>query len=76
MNTQLIDAIIQVIGSLSPEEQAALAEKLFFDCAYPSTSDILTLALRGSSFDFLNFDFLNSEPDLYTLDDGEPIPCL
>ncbi|WP_205369590.1 hypothetical protein [Thermoleptolyngbya sp. PKUAC-SCTB121] len=76
MNTQLIDAIIQVIGSLSPEEQAALAEKLFFDCAYPSTSDILTLALRGSSLDFLNFDFLNSEPDLYTLDDGEPIPCL
>ncbi|MBF2085399.1 hypothetical protein [Thermoleptolyngbya sp. C42_A2020_037] len=71
MNTQLVDSIIQVIRSLSPEEQAALTEKLFFDCAYPSTLDILTLALRGSSF-----DFLNSEPDLYTLEDGEPIPCL
>ncbi|OLP18513.1 hypothetical protein BST81_10565 [Leptolyngbya sp. 'hensonii'] len=71
MNTQLIDSIIQVIRSLSPEEQAILEEKLFFDFAYPSTPDIITLALQCGSF-----DFLNDEPDLYSLDDGEPIPCL
>ncbi len=70
MNTQLIESIIQVIRSLSPEEQAALTEKLFLDSAYPSTSDIMTLALQGGSF-----DFLHDEPDLYSLDDGEPIPC-
>ncbi len=70
MNTQLIDSIIHIIRSLSPEEQAMLEEKLFFDCTYPSTSAIITLALRGSSF-----EFLNEEPDLYTLDDGEPIQC-
>ncbi len=71
MNTQLIDSIIQVIRSLSPEEQAVLAAKLCFDPAAPSTADVLTLALRGGSF-----DFLYNEPDLYSLDDGEPMPCL
>ncbi|MDG2991620.1 hypothetical protein L3556_11855 [Candidatus Synechococcus calcipolaris G9] len=70
MNTQLIDSIIQVIRSLSPEEQAVLEEKLFFESTDPSTPDIMTLALQGSSF-----DFLNNEPDLYSLDDGEAIPC-
>mgnify|MGYP001123944215 CR=1 FL=1 len=71
MNTQLVESIIQVIRSLSPEEQAVLEERLFFNSTYPSTPDILTLALQGGSF-----DFLNDEPDLYSLDDGEPMPCL
>jgi hypothetical protein len=70
VNTQLIESIIQVIRSLSLEEQAILEEKLFFDFADPSTPDLITLALRGNSF-----EFLNDEPDLYSLDDGDPIPC-
>ncbi|MGF1603131.1 MAG: hypothetical protein ACFCU8_14125 [Thermosynechococcaceae cyanobacterium] len=60
MNTQLINSLVQVIHSLSPQEQAALEEQLFFDCDYPPTADIMTLALRDSSFDFLGQD-----PDLY-----------
>jgi len=71
MNTQLIDSIIQVIRSLSPEEQAVLAAKLFFDPTAPSTPDMITLALQGGSF-----DFLHNEPDSYSLDNGEPVPCL
>ena len=45
-------------------------ERLFFDFAYPSTPDLITLALQGGSF-----EFLNDEPDLYSLTDGEPILC-
>jgi hypothetical protein len=71
MNTQLIDSLVTIIHSLSPEEQAILGEKLFFDNSYPSSNDIMTLASQGGSF-----DFLNDEPDLYSLDDGEPISCL
>jgi hypothetical protein len=71
MNTQLIDSIIQVIRSLSLQEQAVLVTKLFFDSASPSTTDIITLALQGGSF-----DFLHNEPDLYSIDDGETVPCL
>lgn len=70
MNTNLVESIIQVIRSLSPEEQAILEEKLFFDSSDPSTADILALALKGNSF-----EFLNDEPDLYSLEDGAPIPC-
>ncbi|MEM9904151.1 MAG: hypothetical protein AAF921_03915 [Cyanobacteria bacterium P01_D01_bin.44] len=68
MNTQLIDSLVQIIRSLSTAEQSALEEKLFFDTAYPTTLDLVTLALQGSSF-----DFLEEEPDLYSLEDGEPI---
>lgn len=70
MNTQLVESIIQLIRSLSPEEQAIVEEKLFFDVIYPSTPDIITLALRGGSF-----EFLNDEPEIYSLTDGEPILC-
>jgi hypothetical protein len=70
MNTQLIDSLAQVIRALPTEERAALTEKLFFDHTYPTTQEITNLALRSGSF-----DFLASEPDLYSLEDGEPIPC-
>ena len=70
MNTNLVESIIQVIRSLSPEEQAILEEKLFFDSSDSSTADILALALKGNSF-----ECLNDEPDLYSLEDGAPIPC-
>ncbi|HEY9836683.1 MAG TPA: hypothetical protein V6D27_07270 [Vampirovibrionales bacterium] len=68
MNTPLVNALFQLIHSLSPEGRTALEEKLFFDNAYPSTPEAMNLALQSSSF-----NFLNQEPDLYTLDDGEPI---
>lgn len=68
MNTPRVNALFQLIHSLSPKDRAALEEKLLFDTAYPSTPEAINLALQSSSF-----DFLNDEPDLYTLDDGEPI---
>jgi hypothetical protein len=70
MNTQLIDSLVQVIRALPVEERVALTEQLFFDRSYPPTSEIVALALRSGSF-----DFLSQEPDLYGLDDGEPLPC-
>ena len=68
MNTQLVDSLVQAIRSLSAEERAALEEKLFFDASEPTTGEVVTLALRGGSF-----DFLADEPDLYSLEDGDPI---
>jgi hypothetical protein len=70
MNTQLIDSLVQVIRSLPTEERAALTEKLFFDWTYPTTQELTNLALQSGSF-----DFLAQEPDLYSIEDGEPIPC-
>jgi hypothetical protein len=70
MNTQLIDSLVQVIRALPTEERAALTEQLFFDKTYPTTKELTTLALQSGSF-----DFLVQEPDLYSLEDGEPIPC-
>jgi hypothetical protein len=71
MNNQLIDSLVQVIRALPSEERAALTEKLFFAPTYPTTQELTTLALRSGSF-----DFLAQEPDLYSMEDGEPIPCL
>jgi hypothetical protein len=70
MNTQLIDSLVQVIRSLPIEERAALTEKLLFEQNYPATQEIVTLALQSGSF-----DFLEQEPDLYSIEDGKPIPC-
>ncbi len=70
MNNQLIDSLAQVIRSLPTEERAALTEQLFFDCTYPTTQELTSLALKSGSF-----DFLSQEPDLYSITDGEPITC-
>jgi len=67
MNTQLVESLIQVINSLSVEERALLEEKLFVTPAPPSTAELINLAQCGGSF-----NFLHAEPDLYTLEDGEP----
>ena len=53
MNTQLIDSLIKLIHSLSPEERAILEENLFFEDTYPSTSELITLALHNNSLNFL-----------------------
>ena len=68
MNTQLVDSLVQAIRSLSAEERAALEEKLFFEADEPTAGELVTLALSGGSF-----DFLADEPDLYSLEDGEPL---
>ena len=68
MNTKLVESLIQVILSLSEEERSLLEEKLFFDSSYPSTPNIMELAQKNKTF-----DFLYDEPDLYTLEDGEPV---
>jgi hypothetical protein len=68
MNTQLVESLVQAIRALSTEERAALEEKLFFEGDEPTTADLVALAMRGGSF-----DFLADEPDLYSLEDGEPI---
>ena len=68
-NIQLLDSLVGLIKSLPQEEQNLLAERLFFDSQdYPSLAEIINLATVGGSF-----DFLASEPDLYTLNDGESL---
>jgi hypothetical protein len=68
MNIKLVESLIQVILSLSDEDRFLLEEKLFFDSSEPSTYDLILLAQAGGAF-----NFLGNEPDIYSLDDGEPI---
>ncbi|MDZ8110663.1 MAG: hypothetical protein RM338_34385 [Nostoc sp. DedQUE12a] len=68
MNTKLVESLLQVILSLSDEERSLLKEKLFFDSSEPSTDELMLLAQTGGAF-----NFLENEPDIYSLDDGEPI---
>ena len=68
MNTKLVDSIIQLIMTLPEEEQGLLKEKLLIETSVPSTTELMQLAQNGASL-----DFLYEEPDLYTLEDGEPI---
>lgn len=68
MNTKLVESLVQVILSLSAEERAFLEAKLFWDVSDPTTPKIMKLAQSGGAF-----DFLADEPDLYSLEDGEPI---
>ena len=68
MNTQLVESIYQVIQSLSEDERSLLEEKLYTNLPYPSQQEIIALAEMSSVF-----DFLNNEPDLYSLEDGEAV---
>jgi hypothetical protein len=68
VNQKLIDSLITVVQSLTDEERQIFEEKLFFDDYPISTQDIMKLAQKSHSF-----DFLNDEPDIYTLEDGEAI---
>ncbi|WP_414751953.1 hypothetical protein [Anabaena sp. CCY 9910] len=68
MNTKLVDSLFQVILSLSEEERSLLEEKLFFNSSYPSTPEIMQVAQKSKAF-----EFLHNEPNLYTLEDGEPV---
>jgi hypothetical protein len=79
-NTQLVNSIVGLIESLPQAEQNLLTQRLFFDSSliseadkseqldYPCFQEIANLAQMGGAFDFLEY-----EPDLYTLDDGKPV---
>jgi hypothetical protein len=68
MNTQLIESLVQIIQALSEEEQLLIKAKLFGNIPYPSIVDITQLVQSGGAF-----QFLQDEPDIYTIEDGEPI---
>lgn len=68
MNANLVESLIQVILSLSPEERLLLESKLFYEDSEPKTVELMQMTQNNGSF-----DFLSEEPDLYTLEDGEPI---
>ena len=68
MNTKLVDSIVQIVLSLTKEEQDLLTERLFCSLSEPSTHEIAQLAQAGGAF-----KFLEDELDLYTLIDGEPV---
>ncbi len=44
MNVQLVDSLIQIILSLSADEQLAIADKLLENIPYPSTQELMQLA--------------------------------
>ena len=68
MNTQLVESLVQAIRSLSEEERLLFDTKLYGEIPYPSNLELVYLSDRGKAF-----DFLKDEPDLYTIEDGEPI---
>ncbi|MBW4622581.1 MAG: hypothetical protein KME17_24895 [Cyanosarcina radialis HA8281-LM2] len=68
MNTKLVESIVQIVLSLTTEEQELLTEKLSDFLSEPSTGELVQLAQNGGAF-----NFLDNEPDLYTLADGEPV---
>jgi hypothetical protein len=66
MNTQLVESLVKIIQALSTEDRSLLEERLFFDTSEFSTRELMQLTQRSQAF-----DFLQDEPDLYTLEDGE-----
>ena len=68
MNHKLVDSLITIICYLSEEERKNFEEKLFFDNNQIRTQELINLAQKGNSF-----DFLADEPDIYTLEDGESV---
>jgi hypothetical protein len=68
VNTQLVESLVQTIRALPIAEQSLLLQKLLDDIPYPSTLELMHLADKGGSF-----NFWYKEPDLYTIEDGEPV---
>jgi hypothetical protein len=68
INLQLVESLVEAIRSLSTAEQTLLEQKLFSDIPEPSTQELMHLASKGGAF-----DFLHNEPDVYTIEDGEPV---
>jgi hypothetical protein len=68
MNTQLVESLVQAVRALSAEERSLFDNQIYGEIPYPSTLELAHLSDRSNAF-----DFLKDEPDLYTLEDGEPI---
>lgn len=68
MNTKLVKSLVQAIQSLSLEERNLLEKELFFNDSEPSTVELMQIVQASNSL-----DFLETEPDIYSLEDGEPI---
>ena len=68
MNQKLVESLVTIVQSLSDEERQSFEQQLFFDDRLVSTKEIMNLAEKGHAF-----DFLKDEPDIYSLEDGEPI---
>ncbi|MEA5532830.1 hypothetical protein [Crocosphaera sp. XPORK-15E] len=68
MNRQLVESLISIFQSLSEEERQIFEQQLFFNDHQVNIQDIMNLAEKSHCF-----DFLNNEPDIYTLEDGKPI---
>lgn len=67
MNTKLVESLLQLI-LVPTEERLWLEEKLFGNIPYPSSNELMKLAESPNAF-----NFLYDEPDIYTIEDGEPI---
>lgn len=68
INVKLVDSLVQIIHTLSADEQTLLYAKLYDEISEPSNLELTHLAEQGGAF-----DFLHDEPDLYSLTDGEAI---
>ncbi len=68
MKVQLVESLIQVILPLAADEQLRSLGKILPNIPYPSTRKLVQLAQKGGYF-----NFLNDEPEIYTLEDGEAI---
>jgi hypothetical protein len=67
-NTQLVESIIQLIRSLPHAERRLLEQRLTEELPELTTQELMYLAEKGGSF-----DFWYGEPDIYTIEDGEPV---
>jgi hypothetical protein len=68
MNTNLVKSLVKTIESLTPEERKLFEQEFILMNKEITTKEITHLAEQSNTFNFL----LN-EPDIYTLEDGEPI---
>ena len=68
MNIKLVESLLEVILALPTEERLLLEKKLLKNIPYASSNELMYLAEKGKAF-----DFLHDEPDLYSLEDGEPV---
>jgi hypothetical protein len=68
MNDRLVNSLVQIISSLTDEERRSLEEQLLWNFSQPTTKELIYLIQKSRTF-----DFLDNEPDLYTLEDGEPV---